>query len=65
MSKKSKTYRELRDELDEVMQAFESSSHADVDEMLQDYEKASKIIAELEAYLDSREVTLKKMQSSK
>ena len=62
MSKK--TYKELQGELDELLIKFESSSHDDIDAMLEDYEKGMKIIAELESNLSQAEIKLKKMKNS-
>ena len=62
MSEAKKSYRELKSELDEVMSSFETSAHEDVDEMLKDYEKASKLIQQLESQLEKAEVSLKKMK---
>lgn len=56
-----RTYVQIKKELDEVLYSFESSSHADVDEMLVDYEKASNLIKELQVYLDTAEKTLVKL----
>lgn len=60
MAKKS--YKDLQAELSEVLDAFERSAHEDVDELLADYEKGTKLIAELEAYLSEAEVKLSKIK---
>jgi exonuclease VII small subunit len=60
MSKKS--YTELQKELDQILDTFERSEHEDVDALLKDYEKGSKIIVELEEYLKNAELTLKKIK---
>ncbi len=60
---KEQSYSELKQELDEVLQAFEMSSHDDVNDMLKDYDKAMKLIKELESQLNSAQLSLKKMKS--
>ena len=55
-----KTYAQLRAELDEVIERFERSEHADVDELLKDYEVGKSLIKELETLLDSAELKIKK-----
>lgn len=60
---KEQSYSELKQELDEVLQAFESSTHEDVDDMLKDYEKAMELIKQLEAQLKSAQLSLKKIKS--
>ncbi len=60
---KEQSYSELKQELDEVLQAFESSTHEDVDDMLKDYEKAMELIRQLEAQLKSAQLSLKKIKS--
>jgi exonuclease VII small subunit len=60
---KEPSYSELKQELDEVLQAFEMSSHDDVNDMLKDYDKAMKLIKELESQLKSAQLSLKKMKS--
>ena len=60
---KEQSYSELKQELDEVLQSFEMSSHDDVNDMLKDYDKAMKLIKELESQLNSAQLSLKKMKS--
>jgi exodeoxyribonuclease VII small subunit len=56
-----KTYQQLREELDQAMATLHSDS-SDVDVAITEYEKATKIIIELEKYLDSAENKVKKIQ---
>ncbi len=61
MPKKTKiNYRQLNEELSEIILWFESGE-ADVDEALAKYEKAQKIISEIEDYLKSAENQLRKL----
>ncbi|MCA9324299.1 exodeoxyribonuclease VII small subunit [Candidatus Saccharibacteria bacterium] len=57
-----KSYTQAQAELQEVLERFERSAHEDVDQLLADYDKGMKLIAELEAHLKDAELTLKKMQ---
>ncbi len=50
----------MQAELDEILEAFEHSTHEDVDTLLADYKKGTELIAQLEEYLKTAEVTLKK-----
>lgn len=58
-----KSYKQLQQELSEILEAFEQSAHEDVDIMLADYEKGMAIIKEIEATLEHAEIKLKKMKS--
>jgi len=60
---KQRTYKDIRAELDLIMQKFESSAHDDVDEMLKDHATATDLLAELDKYLKSAEVKLNKYKS--
>ncbi len=61
MPKKTKiNYRQLNEELSEIILWFESGE-ADVDEALAKYEKAQQIISEIEDYLKSAENQLRKL----
>ncbi len=55
-----KTYKQLQDELQLLMDKFERSVHEDVDELLKDYDAGKKLIAELEKHLQQAELKLKK-----
>lgn len=59
-----KSYKELQNELDMLLEKFESSSHDDIDTMLKDYEKGMKLIGELENNLSEAELKLKKMKNT-
>lgn len=52
MMKSTKTYRELRSELDELLKWFEGDE-LDVDEALEKYSQAEDLINEIENYLDT------------
>lgn len=60
MSEKEKSYTELKEELDNLLDWFESSE-VDVDEALKKYEQASKLLAELEKKLSEAELVVKKL----
>jgi exonuclease VII small subunit len=60
---KQRTYKDIRTELDTIMQKFESSAHDDVDEMLKDHSTATDLLAELDSYLKAAEVKLNKYKS--
>lgn len=60
MAAKENTYQELKTELDELLDWFESSD-VDVDEATKKYEQASKLLVELEEKLKSAELIVKKL----
>lgn len=64
MAVHEKTYTELKDELDALLDWFESSD-VDVDEALVKYDQAAKLIAELEKKLAAAELIVKKLTSKK
>lgn len=51
MAKKTKSYRELKDELDRIILELESTTD-DIDKAIVQYKQAQKIISEIEKYLD-------------
>ncbi|HEX5455925.1 MAG TPA: exodeoxyribonuclease VII small subunit [Candidatus Saccharimonadales bacterium] len=51
MAKKTKSYRELKDELDRIVLELESTTD-DIDKAIEQYKQAQKTIAEIEKYLD-------------
>ena len=60
MSKQSeKSYKDLRAELDELLEKFETASHSDVDVMIEDYDNAMKLISQLEKKLAGASKKLK------
>lgn len=61
--RKSKTYKELKSELDEIMQWFESDD-VDVDKAIVKYEQGIKLVKELEAYLKTAENSVKKIRAT-
>lgn len=58
-----KTYRQLSDELAQLMEWFESGN-VDLDEAIVNYQKAMKLIGELEDYLKNAENEIKKIKAS-
>jgi exodeoxyribonuclease VII small subunit len=60
MSEKKKTYRQLRDELDQILFWFDGED-LDVDEAIEKYDKAKALIAELESYLAASEQKITKV----
>ena len=65
MSEKEKSYNQLQQELDEIVDKFERSSHQDVDEMLQDNERAESLITALQKRLDDAQLRLNKTKQNK
>lgn len=59
-SKKTKTYAELRAELDKALAWFDSEE-LDIDAATTKYEAALKLVKELESYLTTAENTIKKI----
>ena len=65
MSEKEKSYNQLQQELDEIVDRFERSSHQDVDEMLQDNERAETLLTALQKRLDDAQLRLNKTKLNK
>lgn len=66
MAKKTgsnKSYRELSDELTRLMKWFESGD-VDLEEAITNYQKAMKLIGELEDYLKTAENEIKKITAN-
>ena len=63
MTKATKTYQQLKAELEEVLAWFEQDD-IDVDMALEKHDQAEKLIAELQKYLDETEQKIKKIKSS-
>lgn len=66
MAKKTgpnKSYRELSDELARLMEWFESGD-VDLEEAIANYQKAMKLIGELEDYLKTAENQIKKITTN-
>jgi exodeoxyribonuclease VII small subunit len=61
-SKTSKSYRQMATELDQIMQWFESGD-IDIDEAINKYEEARKLIVEMEKYLKTAENKIKKIST--
>ena len=57
-----KTYSQMQVELDEILSWFDREN-TDIDEALVLYERAMKLIADMEAYLRSSDNKLKKINS--
>lgn len=55
-----KTYQQLRNELDEIMAALQAPE-LNVDEALTYYKRGQKVLAELEAYVQSAENTVREL----
>ena len=60
MATKTKTYKQLSDELAEIIDWFETAE-VSLDEALEKYEQANKLIAELEQYLKTVENKVRKI----
>lgn len=66
MAKKTgstKSYRELSDELASLMEWFEGGE-VDLEEAIENYQKAMKLIGELEDYLKTAENEIKKITAN-
>jgi exodeoxyribonuclease VII small subunit len=61
-SKTSKSYRQMATELDQIMQWFESGD-IDIDEAINKYEEARKLIVEMEIYLKTAENKINKIST--
>jgi len=55
-----KTYKELEDELHEVLQRVENASYDELDHLLKDYDYGMKLIGALEKKLTTAKNTIKK-----
>ncbi len=63
MANKAKSYRELSEELAEIIAWFEGES-VDLEQAIEQYEKAMKLLAEMEKYLKTAENKVKKIAAS-
>jgi exodeoxyribonuclease VII small subunit len=59
-----KSYREMAEQLDQIMLWFESGD-IDIDEAVKKYEEASELISEMEKYLKTAENKIKKISTIK
>jgi exodeoxyribonuclease VII small subunit len=59
-----KSYREMAEQLDQIMLWFESGD-IDIDEAVKKYEEASELISEMEKYLKTAENKIKKIATIK
>lgn len=62
MTNSTKTYAQIRQELDQVLAWFEQDG-LDVDQAIKQYDKAMALTKELEQYLKSAENKVKKLTS--
>lgn len=60
MPNKTKSYREMNEELAEMLAWFESEE-VDLDQAVVRYERAMKLLADMEAYLKTAENKIKKI----
>jgi exodeoxyribonuclease VII small subunit len=60
---KAKTYRELMEELETVMQALQEGD-LDVDVAIEHYEKGMRLTKEIETYLTNAENSLTKLRTT-
>ena len=58
----AKTYRELEQELNEILNRSEQSVYDDVDSMIKDYDKGMKIVKELESMLKEAKNKISKIK---
>lgn len=63
MPKNPKTYRQMSNELDEILLWFESDN-VDLDEAIAKYELATQLIAQMEDYLKTAENKIRKISGS-
>ena len=59
---KEKTFKDLEQELDEILERVESASYDELDDLLKDYESGKSVIAELEKKLKQAKNSIKKAQ---
>jgi exodeoxyribonuclease VII small subunit len=64
VSNNAKSYREMAEELDQIMQWFESGD-LDIDEAVKKYEEATRLLNEMEKYLKTAENKIKKITTKK
>lgn len=63
MSQKQESYRNLRQELDEILNSIQSGD-LEIDEATKQYERAMDIVAKLEKYLNDAENKITKVQKT-
>lgn len=56
----AKTYRELEQQLAEIVDRIEHGSYDELDDLLKDYDQGTKLIADLQKRLDTAKNTIKK-----
>lgn len=62
--KESKSYKQLEQELNEVLGRVESGSYDEIDELLKDYEKGMSIAVQLEEKLKTAKNTIIKIKKA-
>ena len=63
MNKTHTTYRELKNQLDEIMDWFEQDD-IDIDEAMQKFTEAESVIKQLETYLENVEQKIETLKGS-
>jgi len=61
---KPKTYKQLEQELGEVLKRVENESYDEIDELLKDYEKGMTLASQLEEKLKTAKNTIVKVKAS-
>lgn len=64
MAEKTKSYRQLREELDNVLAELETSMD-DIDKAIEQYKKGQEIIAQIEKYLDKAKIKINVLKPPK
>ncbi len=57
-----KTFKQLEQELDEILERVESAAYDELDDLLKDYETGKKLIEQLEKKLKSAKNSIKKVK---
>lgn len=64
MPEKTKSYKELRKELDDVLAELETSAD-DIDKAIEQYKKGQEIIAKIEKYLQKAKIKINVLKPPK
>lgn len=64
MAEETKTYRELKKELDEILLELETNTD-DIDKAIEQYKKAQDILAKIEKYLDKAKAKIEVLKPPK
>lgn len=62
MSDKEKSFKELEQELDVILERVERAAYDELDDLLKDYEAGKKIIEQLEKKLKAAKNSIKKVK---